>query len=269
MKINSIYGYSNPSVGDSSKPKEKVTTGKHRGMWNCEQENNMKFSGNFTGKSEVPVKLLKETLFDKLFKSEKFGHFLEYVHNHNIATSALIALGFAGVLRPATILSLPGKKDKEDKIYASGHSIASGLIGFVVSLILTSPLDEALKDHDGTFYYKSKKLEELDKQIKELKAMELTPTIKKQLSSLKNEADALKLFTKNIPDWFIAVPRAMLTIALIPPILKYVFGVDKNKKQVNSEVSALKSNIQGLVKNKFFDFNKSMAFKEFKEGGQS
>ena len=34
---------------------------------------------------------------------------------------------------------------------------------------------------------------------------------------------------KNVPDWFIAIPRAALTIALIPPILKYVFGIEKKK----------------------------------------
>ena len=42
-------------------------------------------------------------------------------------------------------MSLPGKKDKDDKIYASGHAIASGIIGFVFSSIVMSPLDAASK----------------------------------------------------------------------------------------------------------------------------
>ena len=41
--------------------------------------------------------------------------------------------------------------------------------------------------------------------------------------------NSLDIFAKNIPDWIIAVPRSILTIALIPPILKYVFGVEKKK----------------------------------------
>ena len=35
---------------------------------------------------------------------------------------------------------------------------------------------------------------------------------------------------KNVTDWAIAIPRSILTIALIPPILKYVFGVQKKSK---------------------------------------
>ena len=65
--------------------------------------------------------------------------------DHNVSGSALMALFLAGVLRPLTIMALPGKKDKEDKIYASGHSIASGLIGFGVSTVLTTPWDNGVK----------------------------------------------------------------------------------------------------------------------------
>ena len=69
-----------------------------------------------------------------------FGKLAKYAEEHNISASALIALVLAGVMRPATILSLPGKEDKEDKIYAAGHAIASGIIGFLVSTAVTSHL---------------------------------------------------------------------------------------------------------------------------------
>ena len=40
---------------------------------------------------------------------------------------------------------------------------------------------------------------------------------------------------RNIPEWIICVPRAMLTIALIPLILKYVFGLSKTPKNKPAE----------------------------------
>ena len=44
-------------------------------------------------------------------------------------------------------------KDKEDKIYASGHSMASAILGFVASVIVTSPLDGAVKKIFGSNGY--------------------------------------------------------------------------------------------------------------------
>ena len=47
---------------------------------------------------------------------------------------------------------------------------------------------------------------------------------------IKNLRSSLETLAKNVPELIIAIPRATLTIALIPPILKYVFGVEKKKK---------------------------------------
>ena len=100
------------------------------------------YCGSFTGKSEAATNALNK---GGILTKNWFNKFLEQTFNHNIATSALVALGLAGVMRPATIMTLPGKKDKEDKIYASGHSLASAILGFVASTIITSPLDTAIQ----------------------------------------------------------------------------------------------------------------------------
>ena len=34
------------------------------------------------------------------------------------------------------------------------------------------------------------------------------------------------------PDILIGIPRSIITIALIPPILKYVFGIEKKPKKM-------------------------------------
>ena len=59
---------------------------------------------------------------------------------HKTIAQNLVALVLAVGFRPIAIMSLPGKKDKDDKIYASGHSMASGLIGFAFSSIVMYPL---------------------------------------------------------------------------------------------------------------------------------
>lgn len=202
----------------------------------CENSNrgkNVAFSGSLTRASKAAA---VGSCMDRIYASNAFGKFLTRAHEHNIATSALIALGLAGVLRPATIIALPGKKDKDDKTYAAGHSFASALVGFVASLILTSPLDTALNKlyDDKKDFFGSKKMKKIQEEIdkKELlkKAGTLNEEGKKALQALYNEKATMKTLVKNIPDWIIAIPRSIITIALIPPILKYVFGVEKKKK---------------------------------------
>lgn len=219
---------------------------KNAGAYDNNRGYNANFNGSFTGKSEAAVKTIKK---GGILTSKWFNKLTEYSNEHNVATSALIALGLAGVLRPATIMTLPGKKDKEDKIYASGHSMASAILGFVASVIITSPLDGAvkklfgtngyLKDKDGNPQILSKKLVEL---LEKEKALEAKANLRDETGKIVDKAareaykavqkhrSALEVLSKNIPDWIIAVPRSILTIALIPPILKYVFGVEKKKK---------------------------------------
>lgn len=235
------------------------------------------YCGSFTGKSEAAATVMNKNFGDKILGSKWFNSLASAAEKHNVATSALIALGLAGVLRPATTMALPGKKDKDDKIYASGHAMASGVMGFIVSLILTSPLDDAftkcyeaskklanveflksgksLEDKDvlkqtQELMQDSKALEAVEKRASQplkdmfLKLHELTLSkeefkklTKEQVKELKVNKKFLELKTntmstlmKTMPDWVIAVPRATLTIALIPPILKYVFGIEKKKK---------------------------------------
>ncbi|MCI1273026.1 MAG: hypothetical protein LKG27_01170 [Clostridiaceae bacterium] len=268
MNIKITNGYNNLYMGSSSKFKHPLSSTDNisTGVCGQEQENNARFSGSFTGKSEAAANTLKRSLSQRFLESKHFSKFLEYVHAHNIATSALIALGFAGVMRPATILSLPGKKDKDDKIYASGHSIASALMGFGVSLILTSPLDVAIKKIENNTIC-PKKLKQLNETIENLENSTQSDEVIKKLKSLKAHRKALMTLGKNVPDWFIAIPRAALTIALIPPILKYVFGIEKNKKPEAKKQTNTQNEISSIPQPDNFIL-KSAAFKNVQEGGQ-
>ena len=262
---------------------------KTKGAYDNNRGYSANYNGSFTGKSEAAVNVAKK---GGIFASKWFNKFLTYTNDHNVATSALVALGLAGVMRPATILALPGKKDKEDKIYASGHSMASAILGFVASVIVTSPLDGAvkkifgsdgylkdkdgniIKDKDGKPRIFSKKLFELAEKEKALEAKAnardaagkiIDKAARAAYKGVKRHRAALETLVKNIPDFVIAIPRSILTIALIPPILKYVFGVEKKKKPEQTEAP---KDINNMTTPTNMDFIDKPAFKEFKGGVQ-
>ena len=262
---------------------------KTKGAYDNNRGYSANYDGSFTGKSEAAVNVAKKS---GIFTKKWFNKFLTYTNDHNVATSALVAPGLAGVMRPATILALPGKKDKEDKIYASGHSMASAILGFVASVIVTSPLDGAvkkifgsngylkdkdgniIKDKDGKPRIFSKKLFELAEKEKALEARAnardeagkiIDKTARAAYKAVKRHRAALDTLVKNIPDFIIAIPRSILTIALIPPILKYVFGVEKKKKPEQTEAPKDTNNMNTPTK---MDFIEKPAFKEFKGGVQ-
>lgn len=282
MKINSVQRDIALKQGNSGHlSKSNSFREKKNGVNNCDRGYNAEYCGSFTGKSEAAATVIKKSFGDKILTSGWFNSLVSAAEKHNVATSALIALGLAGILRPATTMALPGKKDKEDKIYASGHAMASGIMGFGVSLALTSPLDDAFtKSFDASEKLAglkpiaedkgetiellekraSKKLTEMLKKVKDIEeqgvnAIKEDKELAKFLTKKKN---AMHTLMKTMPDWVIAVPRATLTIALIPPILKYVFGIEKKKKTTPNE------NIQKELPN--MNFIEKTVFAAFKGG---
>lgn len=273
MNIQNIkYDYTgrNRYSSEHSKPhsgfKEKWSAGLSGSV-----DNNEDYSVTFSGSSSESNGATAKSFWNGLKKvgMKSFDWLTEFTGNHNVASSALIALFLAGLLRPAITVSLPGKKDKDDKIYAAGHSMASALIGFAFSTILTTPLDSGCKyimedakkvsaeafekfskNSDWLEDYKrrnngktetrkldkkyflsivSDKVDEINKlryEYFETKDAKLLTKIAK----LEKHISGIDVTMKNVSDWVIAVPRSMLTIALIPPILKYVFHLEKKSK---------------------------------------
>ena len=273
------------------------------------------------------------------FSSRMLDGLLDACNNHTTIVQNLVALVLALGPRPLAIMSLPGKKNKEDKIYASGHSMASGLIGFAFASIIMYPLGIAskkVKEHDAMLIMdrieKSNDVKLVTRRLKKLAGMEnipeekltaesilegtshLEPEFLKQfgsfeekdgkltrLTAINSEIDFekvykdynLKNFTKEklmegtkfvrerflknffefdeagkfvklnkaadfdkvykalnmAPDVFVfGILKAMLTVALIPPILKHVFGLEKSKPataQVQQPAQAQQVNKEG------------------------
>lgn len=148
----------------------------------------------------------------KIYTNKTINKFLIMANDSQAVFGALFALILTGIFRPAAIMATPGdKKNKDDKKYAAAQSVSSGIIGYVVSLLISSPLAKAMKkiEDEPEKYLKGPALEYLT----HTKALEAS----KKMVNLLHEA-------------ILAPPRAIITIALIPPILKYVFGWEKKKK---------------------------------------
>lgn len=246
MNIDSIKNYPTrmPVKYQSANELESKQKNKSVGLRKNEQNlNRGYYSGSFTGLNGAAVGV-SNSLLNKI---------LVLCNDHTVIAQNLVALVLATTLRPAAIMALPG--NKEDKAYASGHAIASGLIGFGFSSLVMSPLGKAAKKTRATIAKATDAINALNGKLSDIKIDELKKEFKvndlKELENLKffkklketygvetiadiAKSKAFKNVTKILdmaPDVFIfGIAKAMLTVALIPPILKYGFGLEKKKK---------------------------------------
>ena len=226
MKIDSIKTY---PVGYSSQKFRLKHSSEHKsehneGMLNDnESVNRGYYSGSFTGKNEAAAEVfenLGNTFTDKIFRSGKFHDLLHVFEEKTVVASTLVALIVAGMARPATNLAMAGKEDREDSIYAASHAISSAVIGFIVSSIVMAPFDKAFR----------KIKENPEKYLTGLEELFDVKEIGKRKLEKSKPYKKISKVAQMIPDTLIlGIPKAMLTIALIPPILKYVFHIEKGK----------------------------------------
>ena len=81
---------------------------------------------------------------DKLLNSKGFDTMLKLAENEPVIQAAMAALICIG-LRPLTIMALPNKKGKQDNMYAASHSISSGIMGIISTLIIAQPFKMGAK----------------------------------------------------------------------------------------------------------------------------
>lgn len=158
---------------------------------------------------------LNSPKMEKLYTNPKFHKILKLADAKQAVFQASFALILTCILRPASIMVLPtDKKNKGDGKYASAHSIASGVIGYAFASILLAPFTNGI----------NKFTKDMGKYVK------------KENFLLQNKAarDATGIYFGRLTDWVPAIPKGILTVALIPPILKYVFGMEKKKVNSNT-----------------------------------
>lgn len=244
---------------------------------------------------------------------------LETAAENQLMTNATYALALCCIARPITNYAVT--KDKQDAAYASSHSIASGIMGFVWPMIFATPIAMGIRQITKNphkylktarikqFYPNVKVIDELDaagKKIGEKIATnaegkmlrkdgkvlgqslepkmiygeaeraafeaenagfyvdkggvvrsrsvfktekgqfkldkdgnkigcavqeDLNPITEEMEIGVKKEQNVQK-FINMVPDTILAIPRAWLTIKLIPPILKGL-GIQKSQKGKN------------------------------------
>lgn len=316
----------------------------------CGIDKSEEYCVNFSGK--LPNGAAAKSFMEKIMDTRAFNWLTGFAGAHNVAAAALVALFLAGGLRPAITIALPGKKDMEDKIFAAGHSMASALIGFGFSTLITTPIDSGIKfimkdakkmqkeDYDklsiselaehirknnltpekiakkmatkdlseeaiikqlqdsegnalspnkiaeyvkanngqiiSTRNPKNKFLTIVSSKVDEMNALKhklatTTDMVEKgkllgQIRALEKHIGGIETTMHNISEWVIAIPRSMLTIALIPIILKYVFHVEKKKSDAAPQTSVQPQAITDI--NKMFAASHMKSFKDFAGGNK-
>lgn len=223
MNIDSIKNYHTASLLKHKQKQQNSALEHNESTGVCDKNvNRGYYSGSFTGRNGAAVKFM-----DKCLNSVN-----KLCDDKTVVAQNLVALVMASCFRPFAIMALPGdKKSWKDKAYASAHAIASGVIGFGFSSIIMYPLDKGVKKlkaaaknfEEGGFdkILTPKRVEKLKKiyQVDNLKALEKSKIFEK-VTKVINMA----------PDTFVfGIAKACLTIAMIPPILKF-FGWEKPSK---------------------------------------
>lgn len=147
---------------------------------------------------------------------------LEKVSEHGTSFAAGTSLAMSLTVRPFAIHSTPDV-EKENKQYAIANSIGSGIIKFGIVEAVALPIENAVKniDKNPEKYLKSKTIKNLQETSKKLV----------ESKSYKLSTQIMKLSTGFIT----AIPKSMLTIALIPIIMDKLFNIRKNDKKQKFE----------------------------------
>lgn len=256
----------------------------------------LSFGGFFNSSKDVgilnkiknlkPIKAIRE--FD-IYKSPRFKKWLEQAESNPLLFGAMFALILTCGFRPAAIMSLPSdKKNKDDKIYASAHSIASGIIGCTLVYAATEPItgafkkieeeiksnallaemkykvDKGLKTNDDLIALEADLAKNSTKFLKDKTSYLLKTVVKESNGEVVAKtpfATIASTYIKNVPEFFIAMPRAVVTIALIPIILKYGFGMKKKQTPKEDKMIPISENYAAINQNKLDIKEKSFAYK--------
>jgi len=151
-----------------------------------------------------------------IYNSNILKRGLEFAADNGALFVATTSLVLSTVARPIAIMSTPNT-DKENKKYAASKSLASSAVGYGLMLCASLPLAKSIKkiDENPAKYLKSE-------TINVLKNGE------KSLTKSSKYNFATQLFKLGL-GFVIAVPKSIMTCALIPSLMSKIF----NKKENN------------------------------------
>lgn len=156
---------------------------------------------------------------------------LETISDHGTSFIAVTSLIMASGIRPLLISKTPDI-DKENKQYITANSILSGLTKFLMVEAVALPIENAVKNIDKTpeKYLAQKTMETLKNAGENLT----------QSGSYKFATQLIKLSSGLIT----AIPKSMLTIALLPVLMDKLFP--ESKKEQKSKTPLPKQEINKI-----------------------
>lgn len=162
-----------------------------------------------------------------IYTNRIFKKGLEFASNKSAIFVGSVSLALSTIARPIAILSTPNT-NKENKKYACIKSFASTAVGYGLMLGASLPVSNALN--------------EIDKN----KTKYLKPQTLKRLSTPKKYAFATQLFNLGL-GFLIAIPKSILTCALIPPFMAKIFPKKENQQKNISFTGNLSKGIGKLI----------------------
>ena len=156
-----------------------------------------------------------------LYKSKSLKKGLEFVADNGALFASATSLTLATVARPIAIYSTP-KTDKENKKLACAKSISSSAVGFLLMLGASLPVSKSIKKINNS----------PDKYLKKETISNLKECAK-PLTSSKPYQFATQMFKLGLST-AMAIPKSVITCALIPPVMALMFH-SKQKKNISQE----------------------------------
>ena len=160
---------------------------------------------------------ISKTNFQGALNSKHVLKALETISNHSATFSAAVAVGSSIFLRPLAINLTPNVK-KENKEHSISHSIASGLVKLLAACAISIPIENAVKN-----------IEKNPKNFLKPNAVEFL----KDKKSFDFASQTLKLSSSLVS----AIPKTILTVSLIPFILKNLYKPKQNKEPIKDKTS--------------------------------
>lgn len=158
------------------------------------------------------------TNFTGLWNNKLILKGLKNVSEHGTSFTAGTSLALSLGLRPYAIMSTPNV-EKENKQYACANSICSGLVKFGIVESVAIPVENAVKkiDNNAWKYLKPETINNLRVSTKKL-----------------SESEGYMLSTQMIKlgtGFITAIPKSVLTIALIPIVMDKIFKLKPNQQR--------------------------------------
>ena len=179
------------------------------------------------------MKVNSNITFQGLYTNKTFKKGLEFAAENGALFSAATIFGCSVGVRPLSIWITP-HVDKENKKVLCAKSIASSLAGYLMMFGISKPVANSIKkiDKNPEKYLSSKTIQNL-KEKNETLQYSKTYTFATQMFKL-----GLGVVT--------AVPKALLTVAGLPVIMKKAFP---HKQETNRQNINFKGKKDGLAKN--------------------